>query len=258
MPKSLPRSMQRIPDGQGIRRVQPDLVAEVAGVAGARDGHRLAGEHVRCHAEELDAVHRRLAAAIQHRARLRSLQRERGHLLGALGDGHVHADRVHVQPAQRRFGGGEAEAVLVEARHRAVVEQLAFVVAPAGVVHLSDGELGDVARHDPIEQPRGVGALDQVLHQRRDVDQRRVVADRPVLALEAEVVGPDRNVPGPAPPVLRQAERGGARMERRALQLVQVGHWPTLAQAPAFRSACSNWWNSCSPASRRTDRRPVS
>ena len=63
-----------------------------------------------------------------------------------LGDRDLHADCVHVEPAQGRLGGGETEALLAEAGHGAVVEQLALVVAPARVVDLPDGELGDVAR----------------------------------------------------------------------------------------------------------------
>jgi len=39
--------------------------------------------------------------------------------------------RVHRQPAQRGLGGGQPEALFAKARHRAVIEQLALVVAPA-------------------------------------------------------------------------------------------------------------------------------
>ena len=128
--------------------------------------------------------------------------------------------------SQRSDGSArrEPEAVLAEPRHRAVVEQLTVVVAPARVVDLSDGELLDIAWRDLVEQPCRVRPFDQVLHQRRDVDQRGGVADRPVFAFEAEVVRPDRDVAGPAAPVLWQAQRRGALVERRALQLVEVGH----------------------------------
>ena len=157
--------------------------------------------------------------------------------------------------SQRSEGSAEVrrKLVLAEARHRAVVEQLALVVAPARVVDLPDRELRDVARHDAVEQPRGVRALDQVLHQRRDVDQRRVIADRPVLALEPEVVGADRDVARPAAPVLRQAQRGRARVEGRALELVEVGHWISrAAPRPSGRRAAGGGTTAPPPRGERT------
>ena len=180
---------QRVPDRERVGVVHPDLEAEVAGVAGARDRHRVAGQRVLHQAEVLERVERLRAAAVEDRARLRALQAQRRDLVGDLGDLDVQAHRVHRQPAQRRLGRGHAEALLGQARDGAVVEHLALVVAPAGVVDLPHRHLEHVAGRDPVQQARGVGPLDQVLHQRRDVDQRRRVADRPVLAVEPEVVG---------------------------------------------------------------------
>ena len=72
------------------------------------------------------------------------------------------------------LGRGEAEALLAEARHGAVVEQLAVVVAPAGVIDLPDLHLVDVARGQAMQQAGRVPASDLVLDQRRDVDQCRM------------------------------------------------------------------------------------
>ena len=215
------RGHQRVPDDERIGGVHPDLVTQVAGVPGAGNGHPSAGNRVERHAEVLERVDRLLARVVQDGARLGSLQAERRHLLGDFDDGHVHADCVHVQPAQLRLGGSEAVDLLVDARDRAVVQQLAVVVAPAGVVDLPDLQLVDVARGQAVQQARCVTAGDLVFDQRRDVDQRGVVADRPVLAVEPEIVRAHGEAAAPAAPVVGQAQCGRARVKRGPAQLVQ-------------------------------------
>ena len=56
-----------------------------------------------------------LAAAIQDRARLRPLQAQRGHLVGALGDRDPHADRVH-RAASAATGSAEVRRKLCSPR----------------------------------------------------------------------------------------------------------------------------------------------
>ncbi len=128
--------------------------------------------------------------------------------------------------SQRSDGSADVmrKRLLGQARHGAVVEQLAVLVAPAGVIDLADRHLEDVARGHLVQQARGVRALDDVFHQRRDVDQRRRVADRPVLAIELELVGADDDVPGPAPPILREAQARRALVEGRAFELERFKH----------------------------------
>src|SRR2546422_6289458 len=79
---------------------------------------------------------------------------------------------------------------------------LAFVVAPRRVQHLSDFRFADVARDDVIEQSRRVAAGDEVLIERRDVEQGRRVPDRVILAVVRQLVGAGDDVAGPAPPGL--------------------------------------------------------
>ena len=155
---------------------------------------------------------------LEDRSRARPLQgqgrRRRGHVL----DLHVEARGVEVQPAEVRVGGGEAERLLAEARDGAVVDHLAGRVAPGGIEHLAHLGPGDVARDDAVKEPLGIRAHDQVLVERRHVEQRRRAADSVVLAVVGELVRAGDHVPRPPAPRLALAQRGGARVERRLPQ----------------------------------------
>ena len=65
---------------------------------------------------------------------------------------------IFTQPAIVRVGGRQAEELVVEPRHRAIVDHLAVAVAPGGVQHLAHLSLGDIAGHDTVEQSRGIAA----------------------------------------------------------------------------------------------------
>ncbi len=218
------RVHQPVPYRQRPLRIHPDFEAEIAGVAGARDADRNVADAGVRQAKILELVERLCAAAVEHRARLWTLQAQGRHPVGDFGDFHVEPDRVHREPAQRRFGRGHAKAVLVQLGDRAVVKHLPVVVAPAGVVDLAHLHFQDVARGDLVQQARGIRPLDQVLHQRRDVDQRRAIADRPIFVLERELVGTEHDVPGPTPPVLRHAQARGALVKRRAFEFESFKH----------------------------------
>jgi hypothetical protein len=68
------RFHDRVPHRERVLDLHPDLEAEVAGVAGARDRDLAPVERVVHHAEILELVERLLAAAIEDRARLRALE----------------------------------------------------------------------------------------------------------------------------------------------------------------------------------------
>jgi hypothetical protein len=89
-------------------------------------------------------------------------------------------------------------------------------VAPRRVEDLTDGHLRDVARNQPIDEARGIRASDEVFEQRRDVDQRRRVADGVVLVLVMPFIRAHGVVPGPLAVVQALAERKRALMNRRA------------------------------------------
>ena len=143
----------------------------------------------------------------QQLRRGRPLQRERRDLLRDVLDGHVEAGGVLPEPAQARIRRRPAERLLRQPRHRPVVDHLAVLVAPRRVEDLADRHLRHVAGDEPIDEPRGVAPVDQVLEERRDVDQRRGVADGVVLVLVMALVRADGVVAGPLAVVEALAER---------------------------------------------------
>ena len=125
------------------------------------------------------------------------MQSERGNFLGNIFDLHVHVQAVLAEPAQAGVGGGPAIDVFFEARDRAVVDDLALFVAPAAINHLAHFDFVDVASDDAVHQAGRVFAGDQILVQRRDVDERGRVANGVVLVLVMNFVHADGVVAGP-------------------------------------------------------------
>ena len=140
----------------------------------------------------------------------RALQRERRDLLGDVVDRDVEARGVLAEPSQARIRGGPAEGVLPQPRHRPVVDHLAALVAPRRVEDLPDRHLRHVAGDDPVDEPRRVAPGDQVLEQRRDVDERRGVPDRVVFVLVVALVRADGVIAGPLAVIQALAQREGA------------------------------------------------
>ena len=120
---------------------------------------------------------------------------------------------VLAQPAELRVGGGPAEALLVEPVDRPVVDDLAVLVAPRRVEDAADRQLRRVAGDHAVDQPQGVGPRDDVLVERRDVDQRGRLADRVVLDVVGVGVDARRVVARPLAPLQLAVERRGTRME---------------------------------------------
>ena len=95
-----------------------------------------------------------------------------------------------------RSAGAQAVFAVRQAERRAVIDDVAGVVAPDAVRHATRLEPRNVARDEPIQVARGVRSDDAVLHHRRQVVERRRVADREVFLLDGrEHV--DRRVTGP-------------------------------------------------------------
>ena len=111
-----------------------------------------------------------------------------------------------------RIEGPEAEAGFAEPEQRTVVEHIALVVAPGGVVEATGLQLRDVAQGQPVEEGLGVRPGDAVLRHRRDVEQRGLAADRELF----ELLVPQRArraVARPIVPLLRLHQRVDARLE---------------------------------------------
>ena len=99
---------------------------------------------------------------------------------------------------------------------RAVVDDLAVLVAPRRVDDLPDLELRRVARHDAVGEAQGVGTRDPVLVQRADVDDGGRLADRVVLDVVEVGVRGRGEVAGPLAPLHLDVQRRGPGMERGA------------------------------------------
>ena len=105
-----------------------------------------------------------------------------------------------------RIGRRPPEQVVVEPRHRAIVDDLTVFVAPRRVEHLADGHFRDVPGNQAIDQAGGVRTRNQVFEQRRDVDERRRIANRVVLVFVMALVRADRVVARPLAVVQALAE----------------------------------------------------
>src|SRR5205823_13302052 len=79
--------------------------------------------------------------------------------------------------------------------------------SPGRVDDLPRRDLAQVARHDAVNQPRRIPSRDAVLEERRDVYQRRGVADGVVLVLVVGFVRADGVVARPVAVAQALAER---------------------------------------------------
>ena len=141
---------------------------------------------------------------------------------------------VLLEPAQARVGRGPAVDVLRQPGDGPVVDDLAVLVAPRRVDDRADRDLAQVPRHDPVDEARRVLARDPVLEERRDVDQRRGVADRVVLVLVVGLVGGDRVVARPLAIVQALAER-----ERPLVYGGSDRHWIVTSSSGPTRHSLS-------------------
>ena len=146
-----------VPDGQGPLRGDPELVAAIARVAGPRDAHVDAGDLRPPMPEVPDPGPVLAGRRLEHLPAELALERERAERLADVLDLDVQARGVQQEPAVAGIGRGHAVLVVGEPRHGAVVQDLAVLVAPGRVQHLIDLQGGDVAGHDPVEEPAGVG-----------------------------------------------------------------------------------------------------
>src|SRR5262249_15011129 len=109
--------------------------------------------------------------------------------------------------------------------------------------HLADLGLGDVAGDDVVEQPAGVPSRDEVLEQRRHVEQRCRVAYRVVLTVARQLVRARHDIAGPAPPGLPLRQRCGAGMKRRRAQTHVVVAVSAGANTTSTCSSAVIEWN---------------
>ena len=208
-------SDEPIPHVGGAIPRHPDLVARGRRCSRCAKSRRHIGDATARHPEVLHRVEVDVGDRLQQPRRRWPLHGQRRDLLGDVLDLRVQAGGVLAEPAQARVRGGPPPHLIVQPRDCAVVDDLATLVAPGRVDYLPDRDLRGVARDDAIHQARGVGPADDVLEQRRDVDQRGAVANRGVLVLVVRLVGADRVIPRPLAVVQALAERRACGNERR-------------------------------------------
>ena len=225
-----PSDRERIPQRLRVLRGNPELVAEVAGVAGTGHGDRraagvagqaaelTAGQVEVAHPGEVDTFYGRLG----DRPRPRSLERQHAGVGGNVTHLDIHAPTAVLEPAQARRRGADQEPLALQPLHVAVLQQMAVLVAPRRVHDPADAALREVARHDAVEQALRVGAPDLVLEQRRHVDQSGRVADRPVVAVRRRLVAQGAGVARPVAPGAALAQSLRTAVERRPQRLQRV------------------------------------
>src|SRR3954454_22808706 len=224
----------------------PQLVATVARVARARDADVDAADLGSPVAEVAHVGPVLPGGGLEHVAAELALQRETRERLGDVFDLDIEAGRVQQEPSVGRVGGRDPILRVGDACDRPVVEHLAGLVAPRRVVDLVHLELRDVARHDAVEQPRGVGSADHILVQRACVDHGGGLPDRAVLDVVEVRVHGGREVSRPLAPrlldvqrLLAWIERGSDRHGASWCARLTLGGWVPAAQRTVDPSAAS-------------------
>ena len=190
-----PACYQSIPHVQCPIGINPDFITEIARVSRAGNLNRHAGYLSRGYAKVFQVSEVGIFGnRFQKPRRGWPLQRQRGHALRDVFDPHLEPDGVLGEPAQARVGRGPAINVFIEPRHRAVVDHFAVLVAPGRVNHLADRNLAQVARDDAIDQTRRIFSRNSIFEQRRDIDERRGIANGVVLVFVMSFVRADRVV----------------------------------------------------------------
>ena len=204
---------QFVENPEAIIPWHPNFVTQVTGVTGARNINGHAGDFAVSHAEIFQAGNVGIGDGVQQFATGRPLQGERRDLLGDVFDVYVKPEGILLEPAETGIGGGPAIVIFAEPGDGAVVNDFAFLIAPAAIDDLSDRNLVDVATDDAIDEAGGVRPGDAVLEKGRDVDERGRIADSVVLVLVRHFVDTDGVVARPFFEIQAVAESEGSFVE---------------------------------------------
>ena len=212
---------QCIPELVGLQRISPQFVAQIASEARARDHQAHARSFEESKFEGFQALDSRETELLQHRARGRSLERERRDLLSHFADLHVEANGGIQEPVELTFCSAQPVLGLAQPEHGAVIDDVTGVVAPDAVADAIDAQLAEVACHQPVEVATGIGAGNAVLDHRRQVVDRAGIANGEIfLAGIGEHI--DRGVAGPWDEAVDLAERALTLVEWRGKQRLPV------------------------------------
>ena len=215
-PVGRPGGHQRVPHGHRIAGGHPDLVPEVAGIARARHVDRHLADPSRTAPEVPEIRERRPGRRLEDVPRERALERERRGRLGLVDDRDIQSGAVLAEPSKLGIRGRPAIQALVEPVDRAVIDDLAVLVAPGRVVDRPDLELRRVPGDHAVDEPHRIRPRHEVLVERRHVEQRGGLTDGVVLDVVRVGVGARGEVARPLAPLHLAIEWGGPWMERRS------------------------------------------
>ena len=171
---------EMIPQGKRHVRRHPQLITKIAGEARARDGDLFPAEGKASHSEGLQCryVKARLG---ENGGGCGTLQREGCHTFCFFAHRYGETRRTIEKPGQMAFLTAEPIVVFTKAEERAIVDELAIVIAPDRVMHAAYGELCGVAHREVVEIAGGIGTRDPVFGHGAQVIERGGVADRRVF-----------------------------------------------------------------------------
>ena len=239
-PEFQPRCHDAFPQGVALAAVaQVQLIAQLAGPAGARDDQR---DAVQIHFAQpiVFQVHDAVAEEGAHDlARLRSLQLQGRYIgftdLHVQAGMHRHALRPKQDVAVRQRN---PEMVFRQAQQDRVVQDTALGVGDQHVFALAHGHLRQVARCQHLDEFRGVGPGDLHLPFHGHVTEDRVVDEVPEVLFRIAEVARDIHVVVDGetlgPPTHRGVEVGGFADLRAKAELVCV-HCVRPCLSPGWR-----------------------
>src|SRR5262249_31968942 len=112
-----------------------------------------------------------------------------------------------------------------------------------------------IAGDEAAQEAARAGAADSIFEERRDVYQRRGVADDEVLSIGGELIGARHDVPRPAPPLVALHERGCSGVEGGGLEGEEggggvggggrggEGKWGKEGEGREGGGGAALWWN---------------
>src|SRR5438445_445828 len=204
---------ERVPQRLGPFALNPDFVSEVARVSGPRDLDGNAIELRLDESEVLQLLNSAISRFQQNRPGRGSLERERSDVFGDVVHLGIQPHPRVLEPFQIRLRGRHSEGPIPEIPKRAVVDRLAAFIAPWRVVDLSLREFRRIPGDDVVHEVQGILPADEVLVERRDVEQARRVTDRVILHLRDEGVRRGREISGPSSPFPAVAQCRRPRMK---------------------------------------------
>src|SRR5262249_16412774 len=141
--------------------LHPDFVAEIARVTRAGDVDGASRDRPARDAKVFQAIDICVGDSAQKLRGRWSLHRERGDALRDGADLRGEPAGLMGDPSQIRVRGGPPKSMFLEAAHRAVVDDIALLVAPGRVDDLTDFKRACVARDHAIDKLGGVAAGDE-------------------------------------------------------------------------------------------------